>query len=206
MYICIYPPTSARARASWLTSVLHQYLAIQQPSIIHLWNTLQSPILQFAIYLYCRVHLALLHQFKDVGLPGHRGTQAATNSNQMASNPPGINEHQCKQLPYASICNCLYQTCMLYHVSCCKTHNTQKHEKHKMAFPPMSYMTTYNAHLQAHSKSTQLLYMMKTNVQQKEVGGRNGAYKLRTIYTNIYIYIYVVYYIYVCYTLNIYIE
>ena len=42
-------------------------------------NSLQSPILQFVIYLYCRVHLALLHHLRRVGLfrkAPHRAPQA----------------------------------------------------------------------------------------------------------------------------------
>ena len=47
--------------------VIHQYLPILQNPISHYCNTLQSPILQFAIYLYCKMHLALLHHLKGVG-------------------------------------------------------------------------------------------------------------------------------------------
>ena len=47
--------------------VIHPYLAILQNPISHYCNTLQSPILQFAIYLYCKMHFALLHHLKGVG-------------------------------------------------------------------------------------------------------------------------------------------
>ena len=47
--------------------VIHQYLAILQTPISHYCNTLQSPILQIAIYLYCRMDLALLHHLKGLG-------------------------------------------------------------------------------------------------------------------------------------------
>ena len=47
--------------------VINQYLSILQTPISHYCNTLQSPILQTAIYLYCRVQLAVLHHLKRVG-------------------------------------------------------------------------------------------------------------------------------------------
>ena len=78
--------------------VINQYLPILQTPSNHYCNTLQTPILQIAIYLYCRMHLALLHYLKEVGLPGHRPPQAATGWPtlwpQVASNPPEINENQ----------------------------------------------------------------------------------------------------------------
>ena len=50
---------------------------------------------------YCRMHLALLHHLKGVGLPGHSPPQAATARHRLpnllariASNPPEINENQ----------------------------------------------------------------------------------------------------------------
>ena len=43
------------------------HMVLKTP-ISHYCNTLQSPILQIAVYLYCRVHLALLHHLKGVGL------------------------------------------------------------------------------------------------------------------------------------------
>ena len=47
--------------------VINPYLAILQTPISHYCNTLQSPILHIAIYLYCKMHLALLHHLKGVG-------------------------------------------------------------------------------------------------------------------------------------------
>ena len=47
--------------------VINQYFAILQTPISHYCNTLQSPIQQIAIYLYCRMHLALLHHLKGLG-------------------------------------------------------------------------------------------------------------------------------------------
>ena len=60
--------------------VIHPYLAVLQIPISHYCNTLQSPILQIAMCLYCTVHLALLHHLKGkgVGLSGHRLPQSAT--------------------------------------------------------------------------------------------------------------------------------
>ena len=58
--------------------VINQYLAILQTPISHYCNTLQSPILQFSLYLYCEMHLALLHHLKGLGLPGHSPPQDAT--------------------------------------------------------------------------------------------------------------------------------
>ena len=56
--------------------VIHQYLPILQHPISHYCNTLQSPILQFATYLDCKMQLALLHHLKGVGLRRHRAPQA----------------------------------------------------------------------------------------------------------------------------------
>ena len=47
--------------------VINQYLAILQTPISHYCNTLQSPILQIAIYLYCRVQLSDCSILKGVG-------------------------------------------------------------------------------------------------------------------------------------------
>jgi len=47
--------------------VINPYLAILQTPISHYCNTLQSPIQQIAVYLYCRMHLALLHHLKGLG-------------------------------------------------------------------------------------------------------------------------------------------
>ncbi len=78
--------------------VIHPYLAILQTPISHYCNTLQSPILQIAIYLYCRVQLTDCSILKGVGQIRHRGQQAATGWPtlwpQVASNPPEINENQ----------------------------------------------------------------------------------------------------------------
>ena len=47
--------------------VISQHFAILQTPISHYCNTLQSPNLQIAIYLYCRVQVALLHHLKGLG-------------------------------------------------------------------------------------------------------------------------------------------
>ena len=65
--------------------VINQYLPILQTPISHYCNILQSPIQQIAIYLYCRMHLALLHYLKGVGLPGHRPPQPATGRHRLAN-------------------------------------------------------------------------------------------------------------------------
>ena len=46
--------------------VINQYLSILQTPISHYCKTLQSPILRIAIYLNCKMHLALLHHLKGV--------------------------------------------------------------------------------------------------------------------------------------------
>ena len=58
--------------------VINQYLSILQTPISHYCNTLQSPILQIAIFLYCRVQLALLHHLKGVGQIWNGPPQVAT--------------------------------------------------------------------------------------------------------------------------------
>ena len=58
--------------------VINQYLAILQTPISHYCNTLQSPILQIAIYLYCRVQLSDCSILKGLGQIRHRGHQVAT--------------------------------------------------------------------------------------------------------------------------------
>ena len=55
----------------------HQYQSILQTPITHYCVTLQSPILQPEISLYCKVHLALLHHLKGAGLSRHRLPQGA---------------------------------------------------------------------------------------------------------------------------------
>ena len=81
--------------------VIHPYLPILQTPISHYCNTLKSPSLQIAIYLCCKMHLALLLHLKGVGQICHRGPQAATGRHtlpnflaRIASNPPEINENQ----------------------------------------------------------------------------------------------------------------
>ena len=68
MYIYIYISADLFQSESVLAYiVIHPYLAILQTPISHYCNTLQSPILQIAIYLYCRVQVALLHHLKGLG-------------------------------------------------------------------------------------------------------------------------------------------
>ena len=73
-----------------------QYFAILQTPISHYCNTLKSPILQIAIYLYCRVQLSDCSILKGVGQICHSPPQAATGRPtfwlQIALNPPEINE------------------------------------------------------------------------------------------------------------------
>ena len=57
-------------------------------------NQNKNPILQFAIYLYCKVHLALLHHLKGVGQIRHKGHRPANLLARIASNPPEIYENQ----------------------------------------------------------------------------------------------------------------
>ena len=55
IYICIHISADLFQSESVLDHiVIHPYLAILQTPISHYCNTLQSPILQIAIYLYCR--------------------------------------------------------------------------------------------------------------------------------------------------------
>ena len=78
--------------------VINQYLAILQTPISHYCNTLQSPILQIAIYLYCKVQLSDCSILKGLGQIRHRGQQPATGWPtfwpQTASNPPETNGNQ----------------------------------------------------------------------------------------------------------------
>ena len=71
--------------------VINQYFAILQTPTSHYCNTLQSPILQFAIYLYCRVQLIDCSIPKGVRQICHRGQQAATgrHSPPQAGQPSG---------------------------------------------------------------------------------------------------------------------
>ena len=75
--------------------VINQYLAILQTPISHYCNTLQSPILQIAIYLYCRVQLSDCSILKGVGQIRHSPPQGPTGWPtfwpQVAPNPPEIN-------------------------------------------------------------------------------------------------------------------
>ena len=78
--------------------VINQHFAILQTPTSHYCNTLQPPILQIAIYLYCRMHLALLHHLKEVGQIRHSMPQVATGRPtlwpRMASNPAEINKNK----------------------------------------------------------------------------------------------------------------
>ena len=65
--------------------VIHPYLAILQTPISHYCNTLQSIILQIAIYLYCRVQLTDCSILKGVGQICHRGQQPATGRHRLAN-------------------------------------------------------------------------------------------------------------------------
>ena len=56
--------------------VINQYFAILQTPISHYCNTLKSPILQIAIYLYCRVQLSDCSILKGVGQICHSPPQA----------------------------------------------------------------------------------------------------------------------------------
>ena len=78
IYICLHISADLSQSESVLDYiVINQYLAILQTPISHYCNTLQSPILQIAIYLYCRVQLALLHHLKEAGLRFYSPPQAA---------------------------------------------------------------------------------------------------------------------------------
>ena len=68
-----------------------QHLPILQTPISHYINTLQSVLLQIVTYLYCRMHLALLHHTRGVRLRPHRAPWAGNLLAQMASNPPEMN-------------------------------------------------------------------------------------------------------------------
>ena len=78
--------------------VIHPYLAILQTPISHYCNTMQSPILQIAIYLYCRVQLSDCSILEGVGQICHRPQQGPTGRPtfwpQIASNPFEINGNQ----------------------------------------------------------------------------------------------------------------
>ena len=108
MYIYIYISADLSQSESVLAYiVIHQYLPILQNPISHYCNTLQSPILQIAIYLYCRVQLTDCSILKGVGLPGHSPPQPATGWPtfwpQIASNPPRNNAKQRKSMKTVSL-------------------------------------------------------------------------------------------------------
>ena len=65
--------------------VINQYLAILQTPISHYCNTLQSPILQIAIYLYCRVQLTDCSILKGVGQIRHSTPQGPTGAHRPAN-------------------------------------------------------------------------------------------------------------------------
>ena len=84
IYICISADLS-KSESVLDYIVIHQYLPILQKPISHYYNTLQSRILQFAIYLYCKMHLAFLHHLEGVGLRRHRPPQGATGCHRPAN-------------------------------------------------------------------------------------------------------------------------
>ena len=65
--------------------VINQYFALLQTPISHYCNTLQSPIQQIAIYLYCRVQLTDCSILKGAGQIRHRGQQVATGCHRLAN-------------------------------------------------------------------------------------------------------------------------
>ena len=58
IYIYIYIRDLFQSESVLNYIVINKYLLILQTQISHYCNTLQSSILQIAIYLYCRVHFA----------------------------------------------------------------------------------------------------------------------------------------------------
>ena len=76
--------------------VINQYLPILQTPINHYCNTLQAPILQIVIYLYCRVQFAGLHHLKGVGQIRHRLPQVATGCPTFFPKSMKIDEHDKK--------------------------------------------------------------------------------------------------------------
>ena len=96
MHIYIYTYMSISADLFQSESVLahiviNQYFAILQTPISYCCNTLQSPILQIAIHLYCRVQLTDCSILKGVGQIRQRLPQAATarHSPPQAGQPSG---------------------------------------------------------------------------------------------------------------------
>ena len=79
--------------------VINQYFAILQTPISHYCNTLQSLILQIAIYLYCKVR-----PYKGPQGPTSRCNLLAW----IASNRPEINANQRKTRKTASIGICMH--------------------------------------------------------------------------------------------------
>ena len=107
MYIYIYMCIVVNISADLFHSesvldciVIPRYLRILQTPISPYCNTLQSPTKQFAIYLYCRVHLALLQHSHGIKLFRHRPDNFLART---ASNPPETNEHQWKSMKTASL-------------------------------------------------------------------------------------------------------
>ena len=78
--------------------VINQYFAIMQTPISHYCNTLQSPSLQIAIYLYWRVQLSDCSILKGVGQICQRAQQGPTGCPnflaRIPSNPSEINENK----------------------------------------------------------------------------------------------------------------
>ena len=74
--------------------VINRYLGILQTPINHCCNTVEAPILQIVICLYCRVQFAGLHFLKWVRQMGNWLPQVATGCPKllawMAANPPEI--------------------------------------------------------------------------------------------------------------------
>ena len=98
--------------------VIHPYLAILQTPISHYCNTLQSPILQIAIYLYCKMQVALLHHLKGVAIGRHRLPQGPTGCSnlqlQVALDPFQIDENQWKSMKIAFRCICMHASEAIY--------------------------------------------------------------------------------------------
>ena len=65
--------------------VINPYLAILQTPISHYCDTLQSPVQQIAIYLYCRVQLTDCSILKGVGQIRHRPPQGPTGRHRLAN-------------------------------------------------------------------------------------------------------------------------
>ena len=115
IYVHVYPATS-----SWERERARLHCPPPVPSNPVKSN--QQLLLQIAIYLYCRVHLALLHHLKGVGLPCHRSPQVATDRHRLANllAPDNLKSswnhgnhlkstgNRRKQLPSARVCFCMH--------------------------------------------------------------------------------------------------